>query len=193
MSDGFEHKTYLIRRKVFMILGAKFHVYDPDDNVVLFSKQKAFKLKEDIRVYTDDTMSEERLMIRARNIIDFSAAYDVVDSQTQQKIGALRRRGMRSFIRDSWEILDANDRVIAPLQEDSAALAIVRRLLVSIIPQTFNVEVDGTLIARFRQRFNPFIFKMDVELAHDSDGVLDPLLAVAAGILLVAIEGRQRD
>ncbi|MEM7166401.1 MAG: hypothetical protein AAF581_13115 [Planctomycetota bacterium] len=188
---GFEHRQYLIRRKVLTILGAKFHIYDSDGNVVLFSKQKAFKLKEDIRVYTDDTMAEERLMIRARSIIDFSAAYDVVDSVSQRKIGALRRQGMKSFVRDSWQILDADDNLIAPLEEDSTAMALVRRFLANLIPQKFHVDVGGKPAVRYAQRFNPFIFKMDVSLDSASDGVIDPLLALAAGILLVAIEGRQ--
>lgn len=191
MAESFTDRQYLIRRKVFTVLGAKFHIYDADGDLVLFSKQKAFKLKEDIRVYTDESMAEERLMIRARNVIDFSAAYDVIDSATNRKVGALRRKGMKSLIRDSWEILDEEDRLIAPLQEDSTAMAMVRRFLSNLVPQKFHATVDGKVLLRYRQHFNPFIFKTEVSLLPGSEEVIDPLLALAAGILLVAVEGRQ--
>ena len=49
---------YIVRTKVFKLFGGAFHVYDPAGNVVMYSKQKAFKLREDIRVYNDDAMLE---------------------------------------------------------------------------------------------------------------------------------------
>ena len=137
----FDLDRFLVRRKVFRILGAGFHVYDPAGRVVGFSEQKAFKLKEDIRVFTDEAKSKELLVIRARQIIDFSAAYDVVDSAEGRKVGAARRKGWASILRDSWEILDENDRPIAHLQEDSTALALVRRFLTNLIPQRYNLLV----------------------------------------------------
>ena len=53
----FQHNTYLIRQKIFKLFGAAFHIYDPAGNVAFYSKQKAFKLKEDIRIYTNEDMS----------------------------------------------------------------------------------------------------------------------------------------
>ena len=114
--DYADASNYTIRRKILTLVGAKFHVYDDQERLILFSRQKGFKLKEDIRVYSDESMSEERLLIQARSIIDFSAAYDVVDPVAGEKVGALRRRGWHSIGRDSWEFLDANDTPIATLQ-----------------------------------------------------------------------------
>jgi uncharacterized protein YxjI len=68
----FTHPTYTVRRKIFKLVGAAFHIYDPNGNVAFYSKQKAFKLKEDIRVYTGEDMQTEILTIKAKNIIDFS-------------------------------------------------------------------------------------------------------------------------
>ena len=50
----FELDQYTIRRRVFQLFGASFHAYDPNGRVVGFSKQKAFRLKEDIRIYPDE-------------------------------------------------------------------------------------------------------------------------------------------
>ena len=78
-----EDNRYVIRRKVLTIFGQQFHVYDGHGKLLGYSKQKAFKLKEDIRFYSDETMAEEKLLIMARQVIDFAAAYDVVDGQTK--------------------------------------------------------------------------------------------------------------
>jgi len=188
--DMFDLDRFLVRRKVFRILGAGFHVYDPSGNVVGFSEQRAFKLKEDIRVYTDDRKSTELLSIRARQIVDFSAAYDVVDSAEGRKVGALRRKGWSSILRDSWEILDDGDRPIARVQEDSATLAMLRRFLTNLIPQSFHVIAAGERqVATMRQHFNPFVFKLDVEIGGDCP--VDRRLILSTAILLAAIEGRQ--
>ncbi|MFQ5845273.1 MAG: hypothetical protein ACE5JG_09835 [Planctomycetota bacterium] len=40
-----------------------------------------------------------------------------------------------------------------------------------------------------RVRFNPFVYKLCVDVADDC--TLDPRLVLAAGVLLAAIEGRQ--
>ncbi|MGE3165244.1 MAG: hypothetical protein AB7O52_10090 [Planctomycetota bacterium] len=185
---SFEHTEFLIRRKFFTFLGATFHVFDPAGNLLLTSRQKAFRLKEDIRVFGDADLQDERMLIRARQIVDFSAAYDVVDAPSGVKIGALRRKGWRSIMRDSWEFLDEDDRPVAQLTEDSLFKAMLRRFLSNLIPQTFNAVCDGRVVATFKQRFNPIVFKLDVTVTEPTR--LTPDLALAAAILLVAIEGR---
>ena len=110
----------------FSLLGAKFHIYNPAGDLIGFSKQKAFKLKEDIRVYRDEAMDEEWLHIGARNIIDFSAAYDVTEPKSGRRLGTLRRAGLSSMFRDKWIVLDADERQIGEIAEDSMLLAMVR-------------------------------------------------------------------
>lgn len=185
---------YLIRRKIFTFLGKAFHVYDDGGGVMLYSRQKAFKLKEDIRVFTGEDMTTEVLNIKARQIIDFSAAYDVVDSRSGERIGALKRKGWTSMIRDSWIFMDPSDREIGTLQEDSTGMALARRFLplVNFIsPQRFHAEMDGRQVAIYQQSRNPFVHKIAVDFTPDTRKQMDRRLGLAAGILLVAIEGRQ--
>ncbi len=189
-----DHDQYYIRRKVLKLFGGSFHIYDTEDNLVLFSSQKAFKLKEDIRVFSDESMSSERLVVKARSMIDFGAAYDVVDSESSEKLGAFRRKGLKSILKDTWELLDNNDNPVGKLQEDSGCLGLVRRFgggLGAMIPQSFFLEIDGKRAVTYSQRFNPFVFKMDVKLEKGARELLDPRLALAGAILLVVIEGRQ--
>lgn len=181
---------YTIRRKVFTLFGAKFHIYDSAGKLIGYSKQKAFKLKEDIRVFTDESMTDERVVIKARSIIDFGAAYDVVNVKAGEKVGALKRKGWSSMLRDSWIVMDDRDREVGKIQEDSMALALIRRFLFDLIPQHFSLsDSAGTVSAEFKTHFNPFIHRMTVTVHENC--TLNPLLVLSAGVLLVAVEGRQ--
>ena len=190
-SDRFGHQTYLVRRKVFKIFGGAFHIYDPTGQVAFYSKLKAFKLKEDIRLYTGEDMQTEVLVIQARSVLDIAATYDVYDSATNEKVGALKRKGLKSILKDEWIFLDPSDREIGLLKEDSLALALVRRFLINIFPQTFLAEMNGAPVCVMKQRFNPFILKLEIDFSPDVNRQLDRRLGIAAAILLSAIEGRQ--
>ena len=146
MNPIFQFPTYLLKRQALALTG-KFRIYDPAGRLVLFSEQKMFKLREDIRVFSDESKTQEVLSIKARQILDFSAAYDVVDSAYNQKVGALRRRGLQSILRDEWEVLDANDNVVGKLFEDSMGLALLRRFLLgSWLPQNYDMTFGETRV-----------------------------------------------
>jgi hypothetical protein len=183
-----ELPAYRIRRKVLKLFGASFHVYD-GEQIVAFCNQKAFKLREDIRLYADESQQQELIWIRARQVIDFAACYDIVDSASQQKVGALRRKGLASILRDSWEVLDNDDQPIGKCQEDSAGMALLRRFI-NLIPQTFALAGPKGGAATFKQRFNPFIYSLEVSVPPDV--AIDRRLVFATAVLLAAIEGRQQ-
>jgi uncharacterized protein YxjI len=192
MHSAFQFDTYLLKRQVFALTG-KFRIYDPGNNLVLFSEQKMFRLREDIRVYSDEAKTQEVLMIKARQIVDFSAAYDVIDSATGTKAGALRRKGLRSILRDEWELLDTNDTVTGLLFEDSIGLALLRRFLLgSLLPQNYDLTLDGQRAGDLKQRFNLLGYQLDMDFTMDAARKLDRRLGIAAGVLLAAIEGKQR-
>jgi hypothetical protein len=192
MTEGlFSDTRYLIRRKTLRLFGGEFRVLGPDGRQVLYADMKAFKLREDIRLYTGDDKRTEALTIKARSIIDWAAAYDVTDPATGQKIGALKRKGWKSLIKDEWILMDTDDREIGIIREDSTLLALVRRFLTNLVPQTFHMEMEGAPVARFKQHFNPFVLKLEVDFSADFAKALDRRLGLAAGVLLCAIEGRQ--
>ena len=194
LPELYRHDHFLARRQVFRLLGAGFTITTLDGRPLAGSEQKAFRLKEDIRVHEGTVGGAELLRINADRIVDFSAAYQVTDSQTGEHIGMLRRKGWSSMFRDSWEILDASGVVRGRVTEDSAWKAAVRRLVDAaslFLPQTFHIEVDGRIVGTMTQNFNIFVQKFHVDLTHDADGVLPRPLAVATVILLLAIEGRQ--
>jgi len=191
MNSIFQHPSYVLRRQAIALTG-KFRVYDPTGNLVMFSEQKMFKLREDIRVYSDEGKTQEVLSIKARQILDFSAAYDVVDTAMNQKVVVLRRKGLRSILRDEWEVLDANDSLKGLLFEDSIGLALLRRFLLgNWLPQNYDITFGQTRVADLRQNFNPFRYELNLDFSMDVAHQLDRRLGIAAGVLLAAVEGRQ--
>lgn len=193
--DRFTYPTYLIHRKFWKLVGATFFVFDPNEQLVLYSQLKAFKLKEDIRIFTGEDMKTEVLSIKARSILDMSATYDVTDSSTGLKIGALKRKGLKSMIQDEWLILDAQDREAGTIKEDSLAIALVRRFIdyaTFFLPQKYTGEMGGQPVCNLQQNRNPMLTKIVVDFTPDTGNLLDRRLGVAAAILLCAIEGKQR-
>jgi hypothetical protein len=191
MSPKFSKTNYLVRKQVLSLVGAKFHIFDENEQVILFSQMKAFKLKEDIRLYSDESMKEELITIQARSVIDFSATYDVLDTTTGENLGSLRRKGMKSILKDEWVILNPSGEEVGLIQEDSVMKALLRRFLTNLIPQKFNVSLRGSKVTEFKQNFNPFVSKLNVDFSLDVNNELDRRLGLAAAILMVAIEGKQ--
>ncbi|MEO5930365.1 MAG: hypothetical protein ABIR47_10575 [Candidatus Kapaibacterium sp.] len=195
MDERYTKDTYLIRKKMLKLFGGVFHVFGPDGEAgapIFYSKMKAFKLKEDIRLFTGEDMGTELLLMTARKALDFSGTYDVTDSQTGEKVGALKRKGAKSILRDEWLILDTQDREIGTIMEDSMLMALLRRFATSLIPQTYNGTVNGQPVLTFKQNFNPFVTKLNLDFSMDTGGALDRRLGIAAAILLCAIEGKQQ-
>lgn len=189
---AFRFDSYLLKRQVLALTG-KIRLYSPDGALVGFSEQKMFRLREDIRIYADEQKQQELLWIQARQIIDFAASYDVIDSTRSTKVGALRRKGFRSILRDKWEILDVNDVPIGVLWEDSPGRAALRRLLLgSLLPQRYDVLIGEQVVAKFSQRFNLFRYELELDFSADLSQLLDRRLGVAAAVLLGMIEGKQR-
>src|SRR5947209_19322362 len=187
----FQQDYFSARQKIFTF-APKFYFYDLQGNVLAFLRKKVFTLKDEIRVFTDETQSMELLHIKARKIIDWGTAFDVTDSINNQKVGALKRRGWKSVVRTEWIIMDANEQEIGKIQEDSLLLAMVRRFLTNLIPQSYTFEIGSQQLGTARQNWNFFVPRMKVDFTSDPARRLDRRLAAAAIILLMAVEGRQK-
>ncbi len=191
MNPIFQSDQYLLKRQAIALTG-KLRFYSPSGDLLLFCEQKMFKLREAIRLYADEQKTREVLAIKARQIVDFSAAYDVVDSATGQKIGTLRRKGLKSILRDEWDVLDASDNIIGSLFEDNMGLAMLRRLIVgALLPQNYDMTINNERVADLKQRFNLFRYEMDIDFSYDTTRKLDHRLGLAAATLLAIVEGRQ--
>jgi uncharacterized protein YxjI len=189
------HEKYTVRRKVFKIFGAAFHVYDQHGSVIGYCKQKAFKLKEDLRLYTGEDMSDMLLTLRAQSVIDFGSTY-IVTHPDGSALGSLRRKGLKSsFVRDEWMIFDDQGKEIAKIRETGSIAPLARRYveIASVLfPQRYEVikSDDSSIIAVLRQHFNPFVFRLGVAILEEDEHI-DDLLILGSACLIAAIEGKQ--
>lgn len=192
-------EQYTIRRKFWKFFGASFFIDDAQGNTVGYCKQKAFKIREDIRIFTDETQSKELIRISTRSVWDISGTYEIFDAEGT-KIGAVKRKGIRStFLRDEWDMLSTAGSVTGTLREDSLFKAVLRRLhelLAVLIPQKFHLtNTQGGELAVFRQHFNPFLYRLGISIRNpggpDVDDGPDELLILAMACVVAAIEGRQ--
>ena len=92
----------LARFKLFAI-ASRISVSDATGRVVLYSKQKAFKLKEAVTVFADEAQTQPLFQISADRILDISAMYHIHDMGGAE-VAVLQRQGMRSLWRLRFDI-----------------------------------------------------------------------------------------
>lgn len=83
-------------------------VVDLTGRSVLHAKQKLFKFKEHIEIFTDATQTTKLADIRADRIIDWSARYVFMDNESA-RIGSMGRKGWRSIWRANYEVFNPGD------------------------------------------------------------------------------------
>ncbi|KAB1197971.1 MULTISPECIES: hypothetical protein [Haloferax] len=181
----FESSTYEVRQKVS--IGTKYVVYEAegpgDETPILSAKKKKFKLKEDFRLDDYET-GEERFRVKADSVLDVSAAYDIVDSQTGDRVGAVKR-GAFSFAKHTYQLLDSNGSVVGRIVEDNVPMAVARRFITTLIPFSYRVEnATGDSVGAIDEQFS-LRDTYSIDLERDD---IDPRLLVVGAVVIDAIE-----
>jgi len=190
LAPAFQHDAYLFRRKFFKVFGAAFHAYDLQGRLLFYSKQKAFRLREDIRIYSDEMQRQELLIIKTPQILDLAATYNIQDPATGEFVGSVRRKFLKSIVCDEWQLLSNKGNQIGTLTELNLAAALISRF-VNLVPQRYIItDAAGRRVARIAQHFNPIVLKYTMTI-EEPQPIIDRRLLIASGILLAAIERRQ--
>lgn len=105
-----------LRFKV-IALARQFSVEDNTGRLLMYVKQKAFKLREAITVYADEAQTRPLYRINADRIIDWSARYSI-SNEAGEEIGAIQQQGMRSIWRTRYDIY-RGDRVVFEVREEN--------------------------------------------------------------------------
>ncbi len=106
-------------------------VTDASGQLVLYVKQKALALREDVRIFADEAQSQQLYQLNANKIIDFSATYNISIPGGGQ-IGAVKRQGMRSIWKASYTILDAAGAELGVIHEENPWLKVAESFLADI-------------------------------------------------------------
>lgn len=182
-----DEKKFVIKQKVLTI-GRKYFIENGSGKRIGFCKQKMFKLKEDIRIYTGEDMKEELLTIRQEQILDFSGTFVVKDARTGEKVGYVGRKGLKSIIRDTWKLFDAERNEIGTVEEEGGIIAVLRRLVdwMKFVPKKYHFNHDGKEFALAKQKFQLIGDTWTLEISPDCR--VDNRLIVTAALMMDIVE-----
>lgn len=150
----------------FKLLAIASQIYIRDANGLLigYVKQKLLKLKEDINVYADENQLATGFLfnIKADRVLDFSAKYNFTDAEGRF-LGSIKRKGMRSIFKASYEIYDERDVQVMKINEENGWIKVVDSLIgeIPIVgmftgyffnPSYLVSRLDDALVARLAKQ-----------------------------------------
>ena len=181
-------------------IASKFSITDRDGNMLFYVKQKLFKLKEAIKVFTDTTQTNQLYTINADRIIDFSARYHFTD-MGGRSLGSIKRKGMKSLFRANYEIYDEQNQLMT-IREESVFVRIMDSLFASIPcigmcagyvfhPSYLIAKLDGTEMMRVKKQPAMFEGKFKIEKLTEMSEFEEAqiLLSIMMMLLLERVRG----
>lgn len=100
-------------------LSSDFNITDVHGNYVCYVRQKLFKLKENVVIFSDESRTKELYTVKANQWIDFNASYTMRESNGNP-VGTLARKGMRSFWKSTYDVFDLNKSPLFQITERNA-------------------------------------------------------------------------
>jgi uncharacterized protein YxjI len=175
--------NFVIKQKK-LSLGNKYFLEDGAGKSIGFCHQKLMKLKEDIRIYTDDKMTTEMIKIKQEQILDFSGSYQVMDSQSGELIGILKRKGLKSMFKDEWHILDPGRNEIGLIKERGGVGWFIRHFIFKSLPYEYDIILRGSPVGTVKEKFQIIGDTYFLDLTKDTGNQLDRRLAMACGLMM---------
>lgn len=140
-----------------LALSPQIRVEDANGRLILYVKQKAFKLRDEVTIFADEAQAVELYRIKADRIMEFSARYTITN-RAGNVIGSLQREGMKSLWRVSFLIFDANGQQVGQFREDNPWLKVLDALLSEIpfgrmiVNPSYHVDLRGTRTITLHKR-----------------------------------------
>ncbi len=200
--DPNEHDRFLLRQRIRPVVNQyEFHLPDGDGALgpaFCFAEQRRFTFKEDIRFYADDSRTIEVMRIRARQVFDPWATYDVTAADGST-IGEIQKAFGRSLLRSTFLIHAPGGTVTA--YEKSLPVAVLRRTVGLVpfigdfghwlpIPYHFVFERNGLILGVHQRRIGRFRDVYDIDMSADASRSLDRRLVLAAAVGMDALQAR---
>jgi uncharacterized protein YxjI len=166
---------------------------------VCFVEQKRMKLKEDLRAFSDDSKTTEVFRVKAQQVFDPRARYDITDPDGQ-RIGQLQKAFGKSLLRSTWRVYDAAGDQVGWAQERNFPVAVFRRVVgfipiiggwADLLPIPYHFDyyageeriggLDRILGVRDRYR---------LDVSGDTEHALDRRMVLALAVGMDALQAR---
>lgn len=181
-------------------LAPQISVTDANDQLLFYVRQKILKLREAVTVYADREQTRPLYTIQADRIIDFSARYRFRD-QNGSELGSVKRQGRKSLWKAHYDIYDAQEQLVAHIQEENAWVKVWDALLgeVPIIgmatgyffnPTYLVSRPDGTVIVKIKKQPSFFESSFVIEEAVDIEEAAE--IRTILSLLMMTLLERMR-
>lgn len=203
--DPNQHDRFILRQKFRFVVNEYVFSLPADDGEspgrpFCFVKQKAFKFKEDIRFYTDQTLSSELMRLKARQRFDPWARYEITAADGT-KIGEIQKVFGKSLLRSSYVLFDASGKEVAKATEKNLLVALFRRLVGFIpqigsfanwlpIPYNFTFTREGAELGIQRRQLWKLNDTYTIDFSTDSERTVDRRLILATAVGMDALQAR---
>jgi hypothetical protein len=186
--QAFSHVSYTLVRPLFSWRRI-YRVFAPDGSLSAFVEQPWFRLRTELTLYADESQTQPILIIKNRRFAAVNMEHDLFDAQTGARLGVVRTRGLRSLFRDTWDILDGDERPAGMMIEDGAYFW--RRIL-KFIPGRHRIELGGRTVADIRQVFHFFRREFDLDIIQQDDPI-EPRFAIACALIAMMADLRREN
>ncbi len=181
-------------------LANDFTATDAEGLTIAYVKQKMFKLKEKVVVFSDKTQTEEKYHINANKWLDFNTSYNFTDKDGKE-LGRVARKGWKSLWKAKYELYDENDKQDLIIKEDNAWVKVFDTLLGEIPvlgiftgylfnPKYSITRPDGTVVARLSKKSSFFGRNFSIEKLKDFEEGEE--LRVFLGSMMMLLLERRR-
>jgi hypothetical protein len=193
----------ILVQQVFKAVANEYRISIPppgstvEGRPLLYVRQKALAMKEDIRFRLSPDDDAYLFMIKSKSVFEFSGRHAVLDPQGNS-IGFLEKSFERSLFRSHWRVRDSSGAEVLESEESRLSVALLRRFAwllpewlegAAYVPFNFNLYRDGKRVARYNSVPLKMRDRYVLELGPDLAGV-DRRLLVAFAVGLDALQDR---
>ncbi len=180
-------RHYIIKRPFWSFFERTFRVFAPDGQLFMLVRHPLLRLKEEFMVYADEAKTRPILRVKSRQMIAINFVFDVYDASTDQLLGSVQKRGLKSIVRDKFILLDPSGVEIGYSEEQGASLL---RRFIPLLTSKHAVFIDGQQAAYIQQIFRFFVKEFEVRLEPSK---VDPRFVLAVALLALMAEARRED
>jgi hypothetical protein len=197
----FEYPLHLKFR--FFSLTPQVSVQNNSGSEVMFVRQKMFALREEVKVFSNSSKTQELYRIKAKQIIDFGAEYVITNSTSGKIIGSLKQQGLKTLWRATYYLKDTSGNDKYTIVERNPWVKVVDSLA-SQVPilslftgYMFHPEYDvkavpgGEHVVTLVKKPSLFEKTFDIELVSDKLSKEDEEL-IASGLLMMVLQQKAR-
>jgi hypothetical protein len=179
-----------------IVIAPQIKVTDSAGETILYVRQKALALREDVRIFADEQQQQQLFQVNADRWLDWSANYWVrtVDGEP---LGSIRRHGMRSLWKATYDVSGADEQPAATIHEESAwvkvldglvgEIPIAGAILSMFVNPAYLVDVNGQTVLRMQKEPAFFEGKFTIHRLADF-GQRDESLLVNSLLMTVLLE-----